>query len=126
MVNKLLFSEGRKVKKLSEIKDDTYLVIKPLNDDSILMDKTEFMQSHYYLDREPVKVYLGKAIYAHFDLHYALKCIKDDTFEDWSECIMNRISVDVKKRIENEINGYLQKVPTSYYPGEEVDWKTEI
>lgn len=34
------------MKKLSEIKENDYLVIEPLNYDAVVMDKTEFVQSH--------------------------------------------------------------------------------
>lgn len=110
------------MKKLSEIKNDTYLVIEPLNYDAIIMDKTEFMQSHWYLDKELVKVSLAKEVYAEFDLYYALECIEDDMHEDWLSNVMHAIPTEVREKIEKEINGYLEKEPT-YYPGEEVDWK---
>lgn len=63
------------MKKLSEIKENDYLVIEPLNYDAVVMDKTEFVQSHWYLDRELVKVSLAQEKYANFDLYYALECI---------------------------------------------------
>lgn len=109
------------MKKLSEIKDDDYLVIEPLNYDAVVMDKVEFMQSHYYLDEEIVKVSLAKETYAEFDLYYALECIEDDMHEDWLPNVMDSIPAEVRERIEQEINGYLKKEPT-YYPEEEVDW----
>ena len=113
---------GAGMKKLSEIKNDTYLVIEPLNYDAIIMDKTEFMQSHWYLDKELVKVSLAKKVYAEFDLHYALECIEDDMHEDWLSNVIHAIPTEVREKIEKEINGYLEKEPT-YHPGEEVDWK---
>lgn len=109
------------MKKLSELGDDTYLVIEPLNYDAIVMDKAEFMQSHWYLDKDVVKVTVAKETYANFDLYYALECIEDDMHEDWLSNVMNSIPVEVRERIEQEINEYLEKEPT-YYPGEEVDW----
>lgn len=109
------------MKKLSELDDDTYLVIEPLNCDSRVMDKAEFMQSHWYLDKEAVKVTVAKEVYANFDLHYALECIGDDMHEDWLSNVMDSIPIEVRERIEKEINGYLEKEPT-YYPGEEVYW----
>lgn len=109
------------MKKLSEIKDDDYLVIEPLNYDAVVMDKVEFMQSCWYLDKELVKVSLAKEKYADFDLYYALECIEDDMHEDWLSNVMNSIPTEVRERIEKEINGYLEKEPT-YYPEEEVDW----
>lgn len=112
------------MKKLSEIKNDTYLVIEPLNYDAVVMDKDEFMQSHWYLDKELVKVSLAKEVYAKFDLYYALECIEDDMHEDWLSNVMEDIPAEVRERIEKEIDEYLKKEPT-YYPGEEIDWKNE-
>jgi hypothetical protein len=109
------------MKKLSEIQNDAYLVIEPSNYDAIIMNKAEFMQSHWYLDKELVKASLAKETYATFDLYYALECIEDDMHEDWLSNVMDSIPKEVREGIEKEINGYLEKEPT-YYPGEEVDW----
>lgn len=113
------------MKKLSEVKNDTYLVVEPLDYDGVVMDKAEFIQSHWYVDKEDVKVSIANEICQTFDLYYALECLEDDMHEDWLSNIMNSIPLEVRERIEGEINGYLAKEPT-YYPGEEVDWKTEI
>lgn len=113
------------MKKLSEIKENDYLVIEPLNYDAVVMDKTEFVQSHWYLDRELVKVSLAQERYANFDLYYALECIGGDMHEDWLSNVMYSIPKEVRERIEKEINGYLEREPT-YYLGEEIDWKTDI
>lgn len=109
------------MRKLSEIDKCTYLVIEPKGYDIILMDKEEFMQSHWYLDKEQVKVSLAKDTYATFDLYYALECLEDDMHEEWLGNVMIAIPKEVRERIENEINGYLEKEPT-YYPGEEIEW----
>ena len=45
--------------------------------------------------------------------------------EDWLSDVMNSIPIEVRERIEKEINGYLEKEPT-YYPGEEIEWRAEI
>lgn len=108
------------MKKLSEIKDDTYLVVDPLNYDAIVMDKYEFIGSHWYLDKELVKVSLAKETYAIFNLYNALEYISDDMHEDWLSNVMDSIPTEVRERIEKEINEYLKKEPT-YYPGEEID-----
>ncbi len=113
------------MKKLSEIKGNDYLVIEPLNEDAVVMDKEEFMGQHRYLDKDLVKVSLAKETYANFDLYYALECIEDDMHEDWLSDVMNSIPIEVRERIEKEINGYLEKEPT-YYPGEEIEWRAEI
>lgn len=108
------------MKKLQELNKEDYLVIE-IGYDSILIDKEKFMQSHWYLDKEPVKVYLAKYTYATFDLYYALECLEDNMHEDWLSNVMDAIPDEVRERIEKEINGYLEKEPT-YYPGEEIEW----
>lgn len=113
--------EGDNLKKLQEVNKEDYLVIEPIGRDSILMDKEEFMQSHWYLDKEPVKVFLAEDTYATFDLYYALESLEDDMHEDWLSNVMDAIPDEVRERIEKEINGYLAKEPT-YYPGEKIEW----
>lgn len=113
------------MKFLSELDDDELLIIEREHYDSIIMDKKEFMKSHYFLDDEDVKVSLAKETYANFDLYYALECIEDDMHEDWLSNVMDSIPVEVRERIEKEINGYIEKEPT-YYPGEEVCWKEDV
>ncbi len=110
------------MKLLSELNDDELLIIEREHYDPIIMDKIEFMKSHYFLDDEEVKVSLAKETYANFDLYYALECIEDDMHEDWLSNVMYSIPVEVRERIEKEINGYLEKEPT-YYPGEEIFWR---
>lgn len=109
------------MKKISEIDESAYLVIEPIGDESILMDKEEFMQSHWFLNQENVKVSLAKETYAVFNLYYALECIEDDMHEDWLENVMDAIPKEVRERIEKEINSYLEREP-AYYPGEEIEW----
>lgn len=109
------------MKKLSELDRGTYLIIEPQNYDGKLMDKEEFMQSHWYLDKEVVKVSMAKKTFAVFDLYNALENLQDDMHEDWLGNVIDAIPKEVIERIEKEINGYLAKEP-SYYPGEEVDW----
>lgn len=46
------------MRKLSEIKDEDCLVIESLNDDTVVMNKNKFMQSHWYLDKKTAKVSL--------------------------------------------------------------------
>lgn len=113
------------MKFLSELDDDELLIIEQEHYDPILMDKIEFMKSHYFLDGEEVKVSLTKETYANFDLYYALECIEDDMHEDWLSNVMDSIPLEVRERIEKEINGYIEKEPT-YYPGEEVCWKEDV
>ena len=109
--------------KLENINNDDYLIIETKNYyDSFVMDKEEFIQSHWYLDKEDVKVFTTKEEYAHFDLIDALEFIGDDMHEDWLSNVLNSIPEEVKERIENEVNGYLKKEPT-YYPYIEVDWR---
>lgn len=113
------------MKFLSELNDDELLIIERKHYDPIIMDKIEFMKSHYFLDDEDIKVSLAKETYVNFDLYYALECIEDDMHEDWLSNVMYSIPVEVRERIEKEINGYLEKEPT-YYHGEEVFWRENI
>lgn len=109
--------------KLEDINNDDYLIIEPKDYyDSFVMDKEEFMQSHWYLDKEDIKVFTVKEEYACFDLECALECMEDDMHEDWLSNVLNSIPEEVKGRIENEVNEYLKKEPT-YYPNVEVDWR---
>lgn len=109
--------------KLENINNDDYLIIEPKDYyDSFLMDKKEFMQSHWYLDKEDVRVFTVKEEYVYFDLAYALEWIGDDMHEEWLSNVLNSIPEEVKERIENEVNEYLKKEPT-YYPDVEVDWR---
>ena len=85
------------------------------------MDKEEFMQSHYYLEKSDVEVTIATEQFANFNLYYALEMLEDDMHEDWLSNVMDSIPKEVKERIENEVNDYLKKEPT-YYPGEKVDW----
>lgn len=110
------------MKKLSEIANDTLLTVTPKGYDGTTMDKEEFMQSSYYLDRADVEVAIAKETFASFDLYYALECLEDDMHDDWLSNVMSAIPKEVRERIEAEINGYLEKEPT-YYPGESVDWQ---
>lgn len=112
------------MKKLSEIDDDTLLTVTPKGYDGTVMDKEEFMQSSYYIDRDEVDVAIAEETFASFSLYYALECLEDDMHEDWLSNVMSAIPKDVRERIEAEINSYLDKEPT-YYPGEAVDWLTE-
>lgn len=109
------------MKRLSELKKDDYLVITPEGYDTFVMDKEEFMQSHWYLDQENVEVSLAEERFADFNLYYALECLEDDMHEDWLGNVKNSIPKDVRERIEKEVNSYLKKEPT-YYPGEKIDW----
>lgn len=109
------------MKKLSDLKDDILLYVTPKGYDGTVMDKEEFLQSSYYLDRDDVEVAIAKETSASFDLYCALECLEDDMHEDWLGNVMNAIPDDVRERIETEINSYLDKEPT-YYPGEAVDW----
>lgn len=109
------------MKKLSEIADDILLTVTPNGHDGTVMDKREFMQSSYYLDKDNVEVAVAEETFANFSLYYALECLEDDMHEDWLGDVMSAIPKDVRERIEAEINGYLEKEPT-YYPGEAVDW----
>lgn len=113
------------MKFLSELNNDELLIIEQKDYDPIIMDKTEFTKSHYFLDGEDVKVSQAKETFANFDLYYALECIEDDMHEDWLSNVMDSIPEEVRERIEKEINGYLEKEPT-YYPGEEVFWRENI
>lgn len=85
--------------KLENIKDDDYLIIEPkCYYDSFVMDKKEFMKSHWYIDKEDIKVFTVKNEYAYFDLAYALECIEDDMHEDWLSNVLNSIPEEVKKK----------------------------
>lgn len=109
------------MKKLSDLKDDVLLCVTPKGYDGAVMDKEEFIQSSYYLDRDDVEVAVAKETFASFDLYYAFECIEDDMHEDWLSNVISAIPKEVRERIEAEINGYLEKEPT-YYPGETVEW----
>lgn len=109
------------MKKLYDLKDDILLCVTLKGYDVKVMDKKEFMQSGYYLDRDDVDVAIAEETFASFNLYYALECLEDDMHEDWLNNVMSEIPEEVRERIETEINGYLKKEPT-YYPGETVDW----
>lgn len=110
------------MKKLTELDDDCLLVVDKAEYDPKLMSKKEFVESHYYLDREDVDVSIADERYASFDLQYALECVgEDEMHEDWLENVMDRIPKEVRERIEAEINEYLNKEPT-YYPGKLISW----
>lgn len=110
------------MKKLSDLKEDVLLCVTPKGYDGTVMDKEEFMQSSYYIDRDDVEVAIAKETFASFDLYYAIEWLEDDMHEDWLGNVMTAIPTEVRERIEAEINGYLEKEPT-YYPGEAVDWE---
>lgn len=109
------------MKRLSELNEEEMLVITPKRYDSTVMDKKEFLQSSYYLDKDEVTVFVAKKKYACFSLEDALEGLEDDMHEEWLSNVMNTIPKAVMERVETEINSYLQKEPT-YYPGEAVDW----
>lgn len=109
------------MKKLSDLADDTLLTVTLSGYDVAVMDKEEFLQSSFYLDRDDVEVAIAEEVFASFDLYYALECLEDDMHEDWLSNVMSTIPKEVRTRIEAEINGYLEKEPT-YYPSEAVDW----
>lgn len=109
------------MKKITELKDDDLLVITPEGQDGIVMDKKEFLQSHYYLDKDKIAVSVAEERFADFDLGYALEALEDDMHEDWLGNVLDAIPKEVRERIETEINSYLQKEPT-YYPEEIVSW----
>lgn len=109
------------MKKLDDLKDDDLLIITPEGYDTRLMEKKEFVQSSYYADRENVEVATATEVCASFDLEAALETMEDEMHEDWLGNVMDAIPKDVRKRIEEEINGYLEKEPT-YYPKESVTW----
>lgn len=109
------------MKKLSELKDDVLLCVMPKEYDGKVMDKKEFMQSSYYLDRGDVEVTIAEETFATFDLYCALECLEDDMDEDWLSNVTSEIPKEVTERIEAEINSYLKKYP-NYYTGEAVDW----
>lgn len=112
------------MKKLSELKNDDLLVITPKGRDGCVMDKREFLESYYYLDKEDIKVAVAAEQYAMFDLEDALESLEDDMHEDWLGNVIGAIPEEVREHIEAEVNSYLQKEPT-YYPGEAVDWQNE-
>lgn len=107
--------------KLYDLKDDILLLVTPKGYDGKVMDKKEFIQSRYYLDRDDVDVAIAEETFASFNLYYALEYLEDDMHEDWLSNVMSGIPEEVRERIEAEINGYLEKEPT-YYPGEAVNW----
>lgn len=109
------------MKKLSELKNDDWLIVKPEGYEIGSVTKEEFLELDCYLYVEPVRVFVAEREVASFDLEYALECLEDDMHEDWLEHVLDAIPTEVRKRIEAEINGYLKANPT-YYPGEEVCW----
>lgn len=109
------------LKNITELKDDTMLVITPSGQDAIAMSKKEFMASSYYIDKNDISVAIAEEQTASFDLEYALESFEDDMHDEWLSEVMDGIPDDVKERIESEINRYLEKVVT-YYPGEAISW----
>lgn len=111
------------MKKLSEISKDTMLIIMENACDGVVMDKEDFLQSHYYIDKDyaNVKVAIADEMYASFDLESALQSIgEDEMHEDWLENVMDKLS-DARENIEKIINAVLETEPT-YYDGEKLEW----
>lgn len=69
-----------------------------------------------------MEVAIAAEQYAAFYLEDALESLEDDMHEGWLSNVMGAIPKEVRKKLETEINSYLQKEPT-YYPGEAVDWE---
>lgn len=109
------------MKKLSEIEDEVLLCVMQRGYDDIIMEKKDFMQSGYYPQKGEIDVAIAEELCACFNLKQALGCLDDDMHDGWLEDALNTIPKEAVKRIESEINEYLQKVP-SYYAGEKISW----
>lgn len=85
--------------KLSELSNDTMLLLSYSNRDGVVMDKADFLESAHFYDYDILKhctgVYVAVPDVKKFDANDIFNFIEwigeDDTFEDWDERVYNDI-----------------------------------
>ena len=104
--------------KLSELPNETILVI-----EETAMTKEEYLDSHYFLDCEDVKIYVGDKEVAEFSWDSEIESESEQMYEDWNDNILADISDEewvILKKAEEIINRAYEENPT-YWEGESVE-----
>ena len=118
------------MKKLSELSGDTMLTVRDshYSTDFSIMDKDEFLQSHYFLDYTPsptnngIEVTVADITTAKFDLLNYLEYIgEDECYEGWCDDVYDSIMAEpATKEFIERVNAIFGSHPT-YWEGEPVE-----
>lgn len=110
--------------KLSQILGSQLLYIeRGKYSDPVTMDKTDFINSDYFLNKEAVdvKVFIAVPKVTKFILYDWIEWLGEENYEDWSSDVYNEImEIPITDEFILLVNKIFKDYPT-YYPGQKVE-----
>lgn len=108
--------------KLSQLSSSQYLYIeRDKHSDPMVMYKIDFINSRYFLDKEPVNVFIAIPKVTKFVLYDWIKWLGEENYEDWSSIVHDEIMDNpITVKFILLVNKIFKDHPT-YYPGQKVE-----
>lgn len=108
--------------KLSQITASQYLYIeKGKYSDPVIMEKNDFINSSYFLDKESVNVFIAVPEVTNFVLYDWIEWLGEENYEDWVGIVYEEIMDNpITDKFILLVNKIFKNHPT-YYPGKPVE-----